>query len=90
MDRQICSWRMGVSLCSSRACERYLNRAADYRPHFSAPYIAIWGHYLGKWNTIAVKIPRMGWLIISGIVSQGLLGLMHRAGGKKVRSSRTV
>lgn len=27
----------------------------------------------------------MGWLIISGVVSQGLLALMHRAGGKKVR-----
>jgi hypothetical protein len=28
----------------------------------------------------------MGWLILSGVVSQGLLALMHRAGGKKVRA----
>lgn len=53
----------------------------------SAPYLAIWGFYLGKWNAFAVNIPRFVWLIVSGIVSQTLLSFMHK-GDKKAPAAK--
>ncbi|CDZ97221.1 hypothetical protein [Phaffia rhodozyma] len=41
-------------------------------------FMRSFGYYFAIWNTLASRIPRFGWVMLSGLVSQSILRFMHR------------